>query len=40
MKLHQQLAPPSFAIASFTGSANVLAFEHQREVSTVSSEVM
>ena len=39
MKLHQWLTPPSFAIASFVGSTNGLAFEHQREVSSVSGEV-
>ena len=40
MKLHQRFAPPSFAIASFLGSTNVLAFEHHREVGSVSGEVM
>ena len=39
MKLHQWLTPPSFAIASFVGSTNGLACEHQREVSSVSGEV-
>jgi len=38
-RLHQRFAPPSFAIASFVGSTTGLAFEHQREVGSVSGEV-
>ena len=40
MKLHQQLAPSSFAFASFIGSSNGLEFEHQREVGAVFGKVM
>ncbi|HET6177542.1 MAG TPA: hypothetical protein VFE61_11460 [Candidatus Sulfotelmatobacter sp.] len=40
MKPHQWLAPPSFAIASFIGSTNGLAFQYHREVGSVSGEVM
>jgi hypothetical protein len=40
VKLHQWLAPPSFAIASFIGSTHGLALEHRREVGSVSGEVM
>jgi hypothetical protein len=38
-RLHQRFAPPSFAIASIVGSTTGLAFEHQREVGSVSGEV-
>ena len=40
VKLHQRFTPPSFAIASFIGSASGLAFEHRREVGSVSGEVI
>ncbi|HMH02307.1 MAG TPA: hypothetical protein VK555_12885 [Terriglobales bacterium] len=40
MKLHQQLAPSSFALLHVLVLQNVLEFEHHREVCSVSGEVM
>ena len=39
-KVHQRVAPPSFAFLPCTGSSSFLAIKHQMDVSTVSGQAM